>query len=32
MLEQLNAFFDAFEDLDPTSFAASARAVRGKAN
>lgn len=32
MVEQLNAFFDEFADLDPKSFAASARAVRGRAN
>jgi 4-amino-4-deoxy-L-arabinose transferase-like glycosyltransferase len=30
MLEQLGAFFDRFADLDPSYFAASARAVREK--
>lgn len=32
MLEQLNAFFDRFADLDPEYFAAPARAVRAKTN
>lgn len=32
MVEQLNAFFDKFADLDPKSFAAPARAVRSKIN